>query len=456
VQQIRGDLLEANRRIAKDFVAKEFDFQWEASKVAKSPKHAAVENTASPSQTEPISRSPNVAAKDSVSMKGPELALSSWNTFENGKSVNHTSIPKSVTPEPWETPHGGPSPHSPPFSMTSENIQIKEDPEEDGVDRVNRSRTPDSMISGFKSGRNTSAQISAEYTPTPLVKRKNRGIAVKLRGMKQRTVLELRRQESPSPAPPTSDQISAHDERPIVTAIPPTKLGVLRPDYTPRNETRGPRNPRTIAERIKNILCERIDYSNKGYIYVLKAPRFFEEFPPSRDRAEPEQWVKIGITRNIEERMNSLSGRCGITDLVECDDVPEEPIPMPLLRRVERLCHEELANFQRPLNCNETNTRCDTVHKEWFNVTEEVAIRTVKRWLLFISKNPYTTHGNLKSGFWEDVVCNGEYLKTSKDDDLDRTHERYQLWLETSIQQYETNIAEERLEKLSVGKSNSN
>jgi len=369
-------------------------------------------------------------------MKGPDLAVNSLKSFENVEFF---------TPAPRRPPHDGPSSLPPLFAVTSEEVRIKDDQEQN---------TPDSMMSGFISGHNKPAQTSVEYTPTRPAK-KTRRIAEKSPEMRHGAFQELRHQESPSPTPPTfnpttSDQISAHDEEPTVTATPPARLGVSRPDYTPRSETQTPRKPSAIALAIKDILREPIDNSNKGYIYVLRAPRFFKDFPPSRDRAKPEQWVKIGITRNMEERKKSLSARCGIRDLTDCDDVLEEPMPMPLLRRVERLCHEELDNFRRPLDCNETDTGCDTVHKEWFNVTEEVAIRTVKRWLSFISQSPYSRHGNLQSE-WEDMVYEGAYLKTDRNEDLDRTDQRYQSWLDNGIQQLETNAAEERLKKLSVG-----
>lgn len=150
--------------------------------------------------------------------------------------------------------------------------------------------------------------------------------------------------------------------------------------------------------------------------------------------------------------MDSLIRQCGMTDLAECGDerIHGKPMPMPILSRVEALCHKELENYKRPLDCNLTGTKCYTVHREWFNVTEEAAIRTVKRWLKFFDQSPYTKSGVLKSEFWDDKVWNGEYLKTNRVEDVDRTHERYQTWLDSSIQQYETMIAEEKLNKLSV------
>ena len=103
---------------------------------------------------------------------------------------------------------------------------------------------------------------------------------------------------------------------------------------------------------------------------------------------------------------------------------------MDLLRRIERVFHEELNNFRRSIQCRNgvNGARCDTVHMEWFAVPEDVAIRTVKRWKRVLDYAPYGDSGLLNS-FWSDRVKDGSYLRVGeqqKELDLERAHQRYQ------------------------------
>ncbi|KAL1595192.1 hypothetical protein SLS60_009880 [Paraconiothyrium brasiliense] len=402
----------------------DLDFQPRVPLASRSPEPGLVNSRASKNLTEYTVRSPDVAPLNSISKKSP------------GPAINPFSLP-----EVSETSKAGPPLHPTSSLVSLGNQSIEDGLEKAGVGRDTRGHTPGSMTSGSRSGESSAAQVSAENTPTPPAKKAG------LFGMKTSMF-----PAQPPLTPTNPNQFSAHPERPMEAATPPTQRGLFSPDYTPRSGTPRHRRTQDIAYDIRELLRKPIDYDNSGYIYVMKASRFFDRFPPSRDRAEPEQWVKIGITQDIKERMDDLIKQCGMTDLAECGDdrLHKKPMLMPTLRRVEALCHKELENFKRPLDCNLTDTKCNTVHREWFNVTEEAAIRTVKRWLKFFDQSPYTKSGVLESGFWDDRVWNGEYLETDRDEDIDRTHERYQTWLESSIQQYETMIAEGKLNKLSV------
>lgn len=404
---------------------------------------------ASKALTDKIFQFPDV--QNSASTKASRRSVSPLSRkLGDSDSGSDRTTPKVFTPKLPETSQGGLPSHSTSSLISLGNTRSEDDSGKTGVGRNTRGHTPESMTPGFRSGQSSSAPAPVEDTPTPLAKKAG------LFGTGTTQFPKPHHRGSPSPVQPfltpkNPNQFSAHVESPIEAATPPTQRGSFSPDYTPRSGTPRLRRTENIAYDIRDLLRKPINYDNKGYIYVLKAPHFFDQFPPSRDRAEPEQWVKIGITQNIEERMKSLIIQCRMTDLDVCgDDGVQGRMPMPILRRVEQLCHYELANYQRPLDCRQTGSKCDTTHREWFNITEEVAIRTVKRWLRFFDQSPYTDNGALKSGFWDDRVWNGEYLKAHNDEDVDRTHERYQSWLETCIQQHETKIAEEQMDKLRV------
>ncbi|KAJ4346578.1 uncharacterized protein N0V89_010509 [Didymosphaeria variabile] len=157
------------------------------------------------------------------------------------------------------------------------------------------------------------------------------------------------------------------------------------------------RNPAATARRIRKILEKPLT----GYIYVLQAPEFFStQFDPSRDRKEI--WVKIGISADVNERIEQIR-RCGITDLE--DVYVSAPIRYDVLRKIEAVCHEQLNNFRRYMDCKSHGKapKCMTKHDEWFAVPKEVAIRTVSMWTAFLDHNPYGHDGALEKK-WADSL----------------------------------------------------
>lgn len=183
--------------------------------------------------------------------------------------------------------------------------------------------------------------------------------------------------------------------------------------------------PETIARSIRKLLSDSFE---EGVIYVLKAPRFFQSYEPAKGK----QWVKIGITRDVKERIRDLKRECGFTDLTECFS-SEGLVRMDLLRRMERVCHEELNNFRRTIQCKEgvNGAKCNTLHAEWFEVHEDVAIRTVKRWRKFLDYKPYEDDGRM-SEFWRKRLYGSSYEFGTGEGELDHltAHRRYESFLE--------------------------
>ncbi|KAF2179903.1 hypothetical protein K469DRAFT_298106 [Zopfia rhizophila CBS 207.26] len=195
--------------------------------------------------------------------------------------------------------------------------------------------------------------------------------------------------------------------------------------------------PETIADNIRQELLK--DVESKGFIYILRAPNYFRNRKPL---------VKIGITEDITRRIRALQNNCGFTDLQECSRSGGKAIPWKRLQRVEKLCHLELNNFRKTLQCNKGGhgKNCDTGHTEWFEVEEETAIRTVKRWQKFINQNPYGEDGSLREG-WKVTVQNGRYLHISEDEDrydYRMASQRYDEWLDEATA--ETRKQQEKLQ----------
>lgn len=161
--------------------------------------------------------------------------------------------------------------------------------------------------------------------------------------------------------------------------------------------------PDIIAKRIRSILLRGVE-EQCGFIYVLKAPSFFQTFEPAKGKGE--EWVEIGISRNLKRHIDSLKYNCGFTDLQECYRLDDVPMRMDLLRVIERVCHEEINNFRRTIQCTKgvNKTRCTSFHDEWLAVPEQVAVRTVKLWKRYLNCAPYAESGKLNDD-WRDRLA---------------------------------------------------
>lgn len=133
-----------------------------------------------------------------------------------------------------------------------------------------------------------------------------------------------------------------------------------------------------LRERIKKKLLKK--ESKMGKVYI------FRDTEPTRNHQ-----LKIGFTtQTITARQKKIEHRCH-TKLY--------PIYYSYsfnnYGRAEGLVHLDLANLCRPFSCK------DTLHKEWFEVSEDMAVLTVERWVDFMRQDPYESNGELKS-VWRD------------------------------------------------------
>jgi hypothetical protein len=168
--------------------------------------------------------------------------------------------------------------------------------------------------------------------------------------------------------------------------------------------------PGRLTQEIRSLLLQPI-VPALATVYILKAPNYFKDKVPC---------VKIGIAKNVEQRCNNLSATCGFTDLSECPQSDAVAIPRELAARVEKLCHMELSSFRMVMECDKgkCGARHTVSHKEWFAVSELVAVQTVKRWLRFIELMPYHNQGKYSemSGIrddWQKAIQDLEIKKMS-------------------------------------------
>lgn len=114
-----------------------------------------------------------------------------------------------------------------------------------------------------------------------------------------------------------------------------------------------------------------------GTVYIL------------HDAARPHLF-KIGSSQNVRQRRRTIARKCGLT--LSATYVSAH---IAHYGRVEALAHADLRHLCRPYWC----ARCGEEHKEWFEVERGVAVKTVERWVGFMSGRPYTEGGKLR-GIW--------------------------------------------------------
>lgn len=208
-------------------------------------------------------------------------------------------------------------------------------------------------------------------------------------------------------------------------------------DTTPRQNAD---NTTVIADKAPVRIIKNTDISIKSmilkavpagsYIYILKAPNYFTKMGIT-------PCVKIGISTDVHKRMKQLKQNCGLEDLERVRDPLD--IPLHQARRVEELCHKELSNFNRILNCDSLKCRGkkrqNSEHNEWFAVPEEVALKTVQRWRKFIQQDPYDYNGAIYTG-WSALLMPGTFRtqpNTERDEDHEARDRRWTAWLENGI-----------------------
>lgn len=226
----------------------------------------------------------------------------------------------------------------------------------------------------------------------------------------------------PTPDGVTLPDLGANFEISTPDSDPESRGAKVEPPKTKTPTGNPVKHSGLIAHEIHNLLLRDI-LPLVGWIYVLTAPVFFKKF----EKAGGESWVKIGIAQSPRTRVEALRQQCGMGDLQEYDLGSFSPLPMDQLFRIEAICHEELSNFRRPFKC----PKCGANHREWFNVSPEIAARTVKKWRRFLDHMPYTKEGMLRER-WKRWVIDGEVSKVEEGEshfDLDKPHAKFEKWI---------------------------
>ncbi|KAH8821324.1 T5orf172 domain-containing protein [Xylogone sp. PMI_703] len=182
-----------------------------------------------------------------------------------------------------------------------------------------------------------------------------------------------------------------------------------------------------VDSDLRRAILEGVN--DEGYIYVLKAPDYFRQNFPGKNPL-----VKIGMAKDVDARIKSLKSKCGITDLKLVDDKNHRAVHV--YWKVEQLVHIELRNFRRVLKCKNCGAKSGnkTEHQEWFEISEELALKTVERWRRFVELNPYDENGALRD-FWSSRLKSRDMKLLRSQDDTEEWNERWTRWLDEAIEQ---------------------
>lgn len=103
-----------------------------------------------------------------------------------------------------------------------------------------------------------------------------------------------------------------------------------------------------------------------------------------------EMWLlKIGRTqKNAKNRLSQIKGACGHFEIEEHTKAVARDIPFHGF--AEKLIHTELSNYQHQWLCG-----CGTRHREYFLVSEDIAVKVFERWRDFCQEKPWDHKGDI-------------------------------------------------------------
>jgi hypothetical protein len=186
------------------------------------------------------------------------------------------------------------------------------------------------------------------------------------------SVLEADIQE----AIPHEDQPGAQNPQPRISTTP-SLLG----------KTAQPTIRSYSQETIDNKLIKEMSSTipRGGYVNIFKSPNG--------------KLVKIGNATDVNLRKQQIQAGCQLKDL---DQVRVSSIYVEHPERVTRLVHLELLNFGAKIPCHRQHgagrEAVEQEHREWFDVSESVAVESVQVWRDF-ADHAYTSEGILKENW---------------------------------------------------------
>ena len=172
-----------------------------------------------------------------------------------------------------------------------------------------------------------------------------------------------------SPSPGYSEQCSDYGR-----LAEKTMLGDVSYERPPA------RNQEQVLELMRTSLSYNDGEEKRGSVYVVRDPKL--------------ELVKIGFTTDfVEKRVHTIESQCQAASQKWQIEHDASNTPIFAYRRLEKLVHRDLAPHRWYFMCECGSTKGTksgfTEHQEWFSVSPEIALKTIKLWRSFLLRNPY-------------------------------------------------------------------
>ncbi|KAI6830033.1 hypothetical protein KC340_g8331 [Hortaea werneckii] len=178
------------------------------------------------------------------------------------------------------------------------------------------------------------------------------------------------------------------------------------------------RNQEQILDLIRTPLSYNDREMRRGSVYVVRDPKL--------------ELVKIGFTTgSVHERVRRIASQCRAASQRWQIEHDASDTPIFAYRRLEKLVHRDLAPHRWFFLCKCGSTRDNpnrvTEHQEWFDVSPEIAIKTIKLWRRFLLQGPYGAPRQ-----YTDMPLEGPWIdriKKYKEADCNEKHEDHETRL---------------------------
>lgn len=198
--------------------------------------------------------------------------------------------------------------------------------------------------------------------------------------------------ETSHTSPEMQDETARRGQRPNVTERAASDTA------TPVKKLSGIQLDGDIAKLIKDGPTRDRDKEKVNgsiYFYIVK-PRSGEV-----------RLLKIGRTeKHPNERRIQIKGICGHLEIEEHPRAVARDIAF--YGFAERLIHKELSNYQYQWLCD-----CGTRHREYFQVSEDVAVKVFERWRDFCDQKPWDLSGKILP-VWSQRLQNRARCRTAE------------------------------------------
>jgi hypothetical protein len=168
-----------------------------------------------------------------------------------------------------------------------------------------------------------------------------------------------------------------------VERLSPKRSSSATPKLSSASTTKFEPYPNKLKRTLLSVLNNPLgpDESTPGYVYIFTRRSGDDLHSP---------YVKIGVTRNVEDRLVEWQTKCHYKPHLEY-----KTARIPNAMRVEALVHTELVESRR---MERKCSGCKKDHDEWFETNVETARPIVERWAKWMQEaDPYTKEGRLSS-----------------------------------------------------------